>query len=78
MTTGRDLLSKSETVTIAAIETGVLPLVEARTLIIEFQSMIRNKAPAGLKNWLERASQSLVVSFARGVTNDEAAVRRQP
>jgi transposase len=75
MTTGRDLLSKSETVTIAAIETGVLPLVEARTLIIEFQSMIRNKAPAGLKNWLERASQSLVVSFARGVTNDEAAVR---
>jgi transposase len=28
-----------------------------------------------LKNWLERASQSLVVSFARGVTNDEAAVR---
>jgi transposase len=75
MTTGRDLLSKSETVMIAAIETGVLPLVEARTLIIKFQSMIRNKAPAGLKNWIERASQSLVVSFARGVTNDEAAVR---
>ena len=75
MTNGRDLLSKSETVTVAAIETGVPPLVEARTLILEFQSMIRNNAAAGLETWLERAYQSLVTSFARGVTNDEAAVR---
>ena len=74
MTTGRDLPSKSETVTIAAIETGVPSLVEARTLILEFQSMIRNKTAVGLKNWLERANQSLVTSFARGVINDEAAV----
>lgn len=68
MTTGRNLPSKSETVTIAAIETGVPSLVEARTLILEFQSMIRNKTAVGLKNWLERANQSLVTSFARGVT----------
>ena len=33
MTTGRDTLSKSETVTIAAIEHGVPPLVEAREVI---------------------------------------------
>jgi hypothetical protein len=30
MTTGRDNLTKSETVTIAAIEGGVAPLIEAR------------------------------------------------
>ena len=75
MTNGRDLLSKSETVTIAAIEAGVPLLVEARILILDFQSMIRDKAAAGLKSWLERAGQSLITSFARGVTNDEAAVR---
>jgi len=75
MTNGRDLLSKSETVTIAAIEAGVPLLVDARMLILDFQSMIRDKAAAGLKNWLERASQSLITSFARGVTSDEAAVR---
>jgi transposase len=75
MTNGRDLLSKSETVTIAAIEAGVPLLVEARMLILNFQSMIRDKAADGLKNCLERASQSLITSFARGVTNDEAAVR---
>jgi len=75
MANGRDLLSKSETVTIAAIEAGVPLLVEARMLILDFQSMIRDKAAAGLENWLERAGQSLITSFARGVTNDEAAVR---
>jgi hypothetical protein len=50
MTNGRDLLSKSETVTIAAIEAGVPLLVEARMLILDFQSMIWDKAAAGLKN----------------------------
>jgi hypothetical protein len=43
MTTARDHLSKSDTVTIAAIEAGVPTLVEARGLIDRFHSMIRNE-----------------------------------
>jgi hypothetical protein len=39
MTTGRHALSKAETVTIAAIENGVPPLVEARAIIASFQAM---------------------------------------
>ncbi|MCS3979768.1 hypothetical protein M2191_004451 [Bradyrhizobium japonicum] len=74
MTVGRDTLSKAETVNVAAVEAGVPPLVEAREIIAEFHLMIRRKTEAGLVPWIERARASLVASFARGVTNDEAAV----
>jgi transposase len=74
MTTGRDTLSKSETVTIAAIEHGVPLLVEAREVITAFHTMIRKKSHADLDAWLERACASLVASFANGVTKDKAAV----
>jgi transposase len=66
MTTGRDTLSKSETVTIAAIEDGVPLLVEAREVVAAFHAMIRKKAHADLDPWLERARASLVASFANG------------
>ncbi len=66
-----DLLTKAETVTIAAIEAGVPVLIEAR----EFHGMIRRKAEEGLTSWIERARASLVASFASGVVRDEAAVR---
>lgn len=75
MTIGRDLLTKAETVTIAAIEAGIPSLVEARDLIAEFHVMIRRKAEEGLPSWIERARISLVASFASGVVRDEAAVR---
>ncbi len=74
MTTGRDTLSKSETVTIAAIEGGVPLLVEAREVVAAFHVMIRKKAHADLEPWLERARASLVASFANGVTKDQDAV----
>ena len=61
--------------TVAAVEAGVPPLVEAREIIAEFHLMIRRKTEAGLVPWIERARASLVASFARGVTNDEVAVR---
>ena len=38
--------------------------------------MIKSKALAGLADWLERAKKSLVASFANGVTQNEAAVRK--
>jgi len=75
MTIGRDLLTKAETVTVAAIEAGVPTLVEAREIIAEFHLMIRRKTEVGLIPWIERARASLVASFANGVAKDEAAVR---
>ena len=75
MTIGRDRLSKAETVTVATLEAGVPALVDAREPIANFQAMIRNKTVAALTPWIERARASLVASFARGVANDEVAVR---
>jgi transposase len=75
MTTGRDTLSKTETMTIAAIEDGVPPLIEARAVIAAFHTMIRKKAEAELDAWIEWARSSLVTSFANGVAKDRAAVR---
>jgi transposase len=74
MTNGRDTLSKSETVTIAAIEQGVPLLMEAREIIAAFHVMIRKKAHGDLDPWIERARASLVSSFANGVIKDKAAV----
>lgn len=75
MTIGRETLSKAATVTIAAIEAGVPTLVEACEIIAEFHLMIRRRAAAELSPWIERARASLVALFARGVAEDEAAVR---
>lgn len=75
MTTGRDNLTKAETVTIAAIEDGVPALVEACEIIADFHAMIRMKRAEPLSSWIDRASQSLVASLANGVRRDEAPVR---
>ncbi len=74
LTIGRDDLTKSETVTVAAIEHGAPSLVEAREVIAAFQAMIRKKALADLDIWIERARSGLVASFANGVAKDRAAV----
>ncbi|KKC32249.1 transposase, partial [Devosia psychrophila] len=75
MTTARDHLSKAETVTIAAIETGVPMLAEARRIIDDFHVMIRKKDVARLDPWIAEAGASLIASFARGITNDKSAIR---
>ena len=75
LTTGRDHLTRAETVPVAAIEAGVPALVEAREVVALFQAMVRAMAPAKLEAWIERAGATLIASFARGVTKDEAAVR---
>ena len=41
--------------TVAAIESGVAVLVEAREIILEFQGIIRRKALAELDTWISRA-----------------------
>lgn len=74
MTIARDHLSKADTVTIAAIEAGVPTLVDARKLIDRFHAMVRKRIEADLDPWIEAASQSLVASFASGISNDKASV----
>ncbi len=75
MTARRDHLSKAETVTIATIAQGWPTLVTARSLIADFQTIIRTRAISELPAWLGKAGTSLVASFARGVFNDEKAAR---
>jgi transposase len=74
MAIGRGGLSKSETVAVAAIETSVPLLVEARDVIADFEAMIRKRSFADLEPWLARARPGLVASFASGVIKDKAAV----
>jgi transposase len=74
LTVGRERLSKAETLTVAAIESGVAVLVEAREIIAEFQGIIRRKALADLDVWIGRARQSLVAAFANGIAKDKEAV----
>jgi transposase len=74
MTIQRDDLSKSETVTVAAIESGVPVLAEAREVVAAFQAMIRKKSLADLEPWVERARSGMICSFANGVVKDRAAV----
>src|SRR5277367_1332214 len=74
MTISRDALSKAESVTVAAIESGVPMVVASRELIAKFQAMVRTKSLADLEPWLEQARSSLVASFANGVVKDKAAV----
>jgi transposase len=75
MTVGRDRLSKAETLTVAAIESGAPMVAEARDAIAAFQTIIRTKAVADLDPWLDRAKSTLVASFANGVVKDRLAVR---
>ena len=75
LTTSRDNLTKSETVTIAAIEGGVPLLIKARDIIADFHRMIRRKVENELTPWIDRARESLVASFGNGVAKDIQAVR---
>ena len=74
LTVGREQPSKAETMIVAAVETGVAILVEAREVIIHFHGIIRRKALTELDEWIERAKGSLVAAFANGIAKDKAAV----
>lgn len=74
LTTGRDHLTKAETLTVTAIESGVVLLAEARDVIADFHDMIRRKATTELDAWIDRAKGGLVAAFANGVMKDRAAV----
>ncbi len=75
LTMARNHLSKAESIIVVAIETGVVALMEARTLVERFHTMIRTKVETGLEAWLADAGTSLLASFAAGITKAKAAVR---
>jgi transposase len=75
MTTARDDLTRAQTLTVAAIEAAVPPLVEAREIVDAFHALIRKKKAAALDGWLAQAEQSLLAPFARGLARDHLAVR---
>ncbi|KQO88852.1 transposase [Methylobacterium sp. Leaf91] len=74
MTTGRDSLTKAEAVIVATIEAEVPTLDEARSLLLRFQTMIREWRRSDLDVWIEAAARSLLASFASGLLKDKAAV----
>jgi transposase len=74
LTVGRERLSKAETIIVAAIESSVAVLVEAREIVLEFQDIIRRKALAELDVWISKARLSLVAAFANRVSKDRAAI----
>jgi len=74
MTAKHDLLTRSETLTVAAIEKNVPALAEARQLVERFQALIRNKAAIELDPWIAESKESLIASFANGIVSDKSAV----
>ena len=75
LTIGRDQLSKAQTITVAAIERGVVALAEARDILADFQAILRRKALTELDAWLDRAARSLVATFANRIAKDKNAVQ---
>lgn len=75
MTLERNNLTKAQAMTVAAIEDRLPDLVEARDIVESFHGMLRRKSSGDLEGWIERATNSLVASFANGVIRDRAAIQ---
>ncbi len=58
----------------AAIETGVAALAEARDVIVAFHDLLRRKALHDLAPWMTRARGGIVAAFANGAARDQDAV----
>ena len=74
MTLERNILTKAQTMTVAAIGEWLPDLVETRDVIESFHGMLCRKSKDDLEAWIDRAARSLVASFANGVICDRAAV----
>ena len=74
MTSGRDHLSKADSVFVAQVEHALPRLAQARRLLDTFTTIIRKGDRASLEGWLEEANASEMAAFARGLAADLEAV----
>lgn len=75
MLVGRGRLTHAEATMVAAVEAGVPALETARDIVDEFHRMIRAMTPVPLRDWITRASASMLGAFGRGIAADQPAVR---
>ncbi len=75
LTQKRAHLTREDAMTVVIIEAAVPVLVAARHLLERFQAMIRKRERSGLDTWLSDASAGPLASFARGLRDDQRAVR---
>jgi transposase len=75
LTMQRERLSKSDAITVAAVETGVPALAAARDLLEPFHHMLRTRDTDALAPWVADTSGSLLASFGKGIRADLAAVK---
>jgi len=75
MTTAEAELPSTAQQTVAAIAKAVPALTKARDLVAEFQDLIRQRRHKQLANWLNRASEGLLSSFADGLKQDLEGVQ---
>lgn len=68
-------LTREDAVTVAIIEAAVPVLAAARHLLERFQAMVRKRDPSIFDTWIDEALSSAMASFARGLRDDQAAVR---
>jgi transposase len=74
LTVGRDHLTKDDTIQVARIEAALPALATARGLTDQFTDMVRNAREDALETWLDKAGESQLGAFARGLRRDQAAV----
>lgn len=74
LTVGRDHLSKADAIQVARIEAALPALATARGLTDQFTDMVRNAREDALETWLDKAGESQLDAFARGLRRDQAAV----
>ena len=74
MTTGRHHLTKADSVSVARLEHALPELAQARRLLDEFTTIVRDGDCTALARWLEDAQTSEMAAFARGLTADLDAV----
>jgi len=73
MTAQRAQLTKTDAVTVAAIETGVPALAIARDLMERFHRMLRARDIGALPGWLAETGTSMLAPFGKGIAVDVAA-----
>lgn len=70
MTTAETELPSAAQQTVTAITKAVPALTNARNLVVEVQDLVRQRRHRRLAKWLNRASESLLASFAEGIKQD--------